>query len=98
MTGLLVHVLLLLPAADPVPEPEDVKAGWLAFWIFIALCAATALLCLSLTRHLRKIRDNTEAGKFGPEAQAQAQSEARERDANRRGAKSTDEGSRPEPR
>ncbi|ROR92334.1 hypothetical protein [Nocardioides aurantiacus] len=83
MTVLLTHALLLLPAADPVPEPEDVKAGWLAFWIFVALCAATALLCVSLTRHLRKIRENTAAGKFGADAQAAAAAEAEEREAAR---------------
>jgi hypothetical protein len=96
MTVLLAHALLLLPAADPVPEPEDVKAGWLAFWIFIGLCVVTALLCVSLTRHLRKIRDNTEAGKFGPEAQARAQDEARQRDAARGRTTDTDHGPRPD--
>ena len=86
MTVLLSYALLVLPAADPVPEPEDVKAGWLALWIFLALAAATAVLCVSLTRHLRKIRENTEAGKFGAEAQARAQAEAEERAAARQGS------------
>lgn len=90
MNVLLAHVLLLLPAADPVPEPEDVKAGWLAFWVFVALCVATALLCVSLTRHLRKIRDNTAAGKFGPEAQAEAEEEARARQAQRQASPGED--------
>ena len=66
MNALLLHLAVLLPGADPVPAPEDVKAGWVAFAVFLALAVAVALLGLSLTRHLRKIRSNAEAGVFGP--------------------------------
>ena len=52
MNTLAATVLLLL--ADGTPEPKDVKAGWLAFGIFLALVAATALLGVSLASHLRK--------------------------------------------
>lgn len=81
MDVLLSHALLLIRVADPVPEDEDVKAGWLAFWIFVALIVATAVLCVSLTRHLRKIRDNTAAGKFGEDARAKLEADAEEREA-----------------
>jgi hypothetical protein len=66
MNALLLHLAVLLPGADPVPAPEDVKAGWVAFAVFLALAVAVALLGFSMTRHLRKIRSNAEAGVFGP--------------------------------
>lgn len=70
--------LLLNPAAgalagaladleEKAPAPEDVKAGWGAFWIFVALAVAVALLGWSLVRQLRKTDANAEAGVFGPE-------------------------------
>ncbi|WP_460843524.1 hypothetical protein [Nocardioides marmoraquaticus] len=59
-------LLLAVTAADPVPDAEDVKAGWLAFWIFVALAVATGLLLWSLTRQLRKTRANAERGVFDP--------------------------------
>ena len=61
---LWVSVLAL--AADKVPAPEDVKAGWLALGVFVALAVAVALLGVSLTRHLRKARDNADHGAFDP--------------------------------
>lgn len=65
----LVHPLdlwvsLLAPLQDKVPAPEDVKAGWLALGVFVALAVAVALLGVSLTRHLRKAQDNAEQGAF----------------------------------
>jgi hypothetical protein len=59
-------LILLLPLADKVPAPNDVKAGWGAFGLFIALAVAVALLGWSLTRHLRKARENAELGVFDP--------------------------------
>jgi hypothetical protein len=50
---------------DETPEPEDVKAGWLAFGIFIALILAVALLGFSLFKHLRKAQAAEEAGVYG---------------------------------
>ena len=52
--------------ADKVPDPNDVKAGWVAFGVFIALALAVAFLGYSLTKHLRKVRDNAEKGVFDP--------------------------------
>ena len=37
-------LLLITLAADQAPEPEDVKAGWTAFLIFILLIAAVVFL------------------------------------------------------
>jgi hypothetical protein len=66
MNALMFLASLLVDAADKVPAPEDVKAGWLGFGVFIALGIAVALLGFSLTRHLRKASDNAERGVFGP--------------------------------
>ena len=62
MNTLAATVLLLLAAGTP--EPKDVKAGWLAFGIFLALVAATALLCFSLVRQLRKAQAAKDAGVY----------------------------------
>ena len=46
---------LLLPLAGQVPAPEDVKAGWVAFGIFLALAAAVVFLAFSLRKHLKRV-------------------------------------------
>ena len=61
-----VWVPALVSTADQAPAPEDVKAGWVAFAVFIAMGVAVALLGFSLTRHLRTARTNAELGVFGP--------------------------------
>jgi hypothetical protein len=66
MNSLILLLPLLVKGADKVPAPEDVKAGWGAFALFIALAVAVALLGWSMTRHLRKARDNAELGVFDP--------------------------------
>lgn len=71
-TALLSHTLLLLTDAIRVaeekgPDAEDVKAGWAAFGIFIALALAVAFLGFSLVKHLRKAEANQKAGAFGDE-------------------------------
>ena len=60
---LLTFVLAL---ADQVPEDKDVKAGWLAFAIFIGLILAVVFLAFSLTKQLRKARAAEEAGLYDP--------------------------------
>ena len=62
----LILLPMLVAGADKVPAPEDVKAGWVAFAVFIGLAVAVVLLGISLTRHLRKARDNADLGAFGP--------------------------------
>ncbi len=66
MNLLTVLLPLVEDGPDKVPAPEDVKAGWLAFSVFIALGIAVVLLGISLTRHLRKARANAELGRFDP--------------------------------
>ena len=54
--------LLLVSAAEQAPEPEDVKAGWTAFAIFIGLIVVVGLLGFSLSRHLRRAEFNERVG------------------------------------
>ncbi|MBZ5739827.1 hypothetical protein [Nocardioides mangrovi] len=65
-----MQVLNLLPQVlvyvDQVPEDNDVKAGWLAFAIFIALILAVAFLGWSLVKQLRKVDAAEEAGLYDP--------------------------------
>ena len=64
MNTLVVVVARLVALVDPTPADNDVKAGWGAFAIFIAMGIAVALLGWSLVRHLRKTKKNAEAGVF----------------------------------
>ena len=52
-------------AAQQAPEPEDVKAGWLGFAVWLGLVVAVVLLCISFVRQLRKVnfeeKDPTDA-------------------------------------
>ncbi|GAB3779797.1 hypothetical protein [Nocardioides ungokensis] len=79
---------LVMHLVDEPPQPEDVKAGWTAFAIFIGLGVAVALLGWSLVRQLKKAQAAQDAGVYddpdaarpgrpveGP-AQGQAQSDA----------------------
>jgi hypothetical protein len=59
-------MITLIVWADKVPDPNDVKAGWVAFAVFIALVLAVAFLGYSLTKHLRRANDNAERGVFDP--------------------------------
>ncbi len=64
---LVAEVLpVVLERMDETPEPEDVKAGWVGFGVFLALCVAVGLLGWALTRQLRRTDANRKAGAFGP--------------------------------
>ncbi|HEY3014492.1 MAG TPA: hypothetical protein VGJ41_05240 [Nocardioides sp.] len=71
MNALLVpvffHVLVLLDDPSEPPAPEDVKAGWVAFGVFIALGLAVAFLGWSLVRQLRKAQAAKDAGVYDEE-------------------------------
>jgi hypothetical protein len=64
MNTLILLVPMLVDGADKAPDPDDVTAGWLGFLVFILLALAVALLGFSLSRHLRKARDNADKGVF----------------------------------
>ena len=61
-----MHLLLIALATDPVPSDKNVTAGWTAFAVFAGLVLAVAVLGFSLTRHLRRARENADKGVFGP--------------------------------
>lgn len=58
-------ISLVIATAESTPDAEDVVAGWLGFWVLMALIAATALLCWSFTRQLKKAKAAKEAGAYG---------------------------------
>ena len=66
LTVLPQVLTFVVRAADETPEPDDVKAGWLAFAIFIALILAVAFLGWSLVKQLRKVDAAEEAGLYDP--------------------------------
>lgn len=66
MSILLIILLGILPLAEKVPDPEDVKAGWAAFAIFLALAAAVVFLAFSLRKHLKKVNFDEDADSNGP--------------------------------
>jgi hypothetical protein len=67
MNAFLITLHSLVLAGDPAPADKDVKAGWGAFWIFIGLAVAVALLGWSLVHQLKKTKANAEAGVFDEE-------------------------------
>jgi hypothetical protein len=62
----------LILLADQSPEPEDVKAGWLAFGIFLGLAAAVVLLGFSLVKQLRKAQAAEDSGVYGTDEKPSA--------------------------
>ena len=63
---LLVVTVQLIALVDRTPKPNDVKAGWGAFVLFLLLAAAVAFLGYSLTKHLKKAQRNADEGLFDP--------------------------------
>ena len=48
--------LVLARAADPVPDPADVKPGWIGLITVAALAAASLFLWFSLRKQLKRIQ------------------------------------------
>ena len=65
MNALLVA---LVSFADKSPKPEDVKAGWGAFALFLLLIAAVVFLSFSLVKQLRKAQAAKDAGVYDESA------------------------------
>jgi hypothetical protein len=57
-----VPQLLVLAASQEGPAPEDVKAGWLGFGVWLALAAALVFLAFSLVKHLKKVNFDDGSG------------------------------------
>jgi hypothetical protein len=61
---------VLVPLAQKVPDPADVKPGWLGLGVVFALGVAVVLLWLSMRRHLKKVdfEEDPDAGPRGSSA------------------------------
>ncbi|MBS43407.1 MAG: hypothetical protein CMH83_09645 [Nocardioides sp.] len=58
---------LLLPlASDPVPEANDVVAGWVFFVILMIGIAAIVVLGRSLTKRLKNVDQAAVDGRYDP--------------------------------
>lgn len=73
-------IALLLAATDPTPDPNDVKAGWTAFLVFLLLVLAVVVLAFSLVKQLRKAQAAKDSGVFGDEPIADEAVEAEQAD------------------
>ena len=62
VTSMVTSLVVLL--ADGAPAPEDVKAGWTAFAIFLLLGVAVAFLGRSLFKQLRRAQAAQDAGVY----------------------------------
>lgn len=62
---------VLVPLVDEVPDPEDVKPGWLGFGVFLLLAAAVVLLVFSFRKQLRKVNFEEPKGD-GPDASGES--------------------------
>ena len=65
MNSLWTVLVPLIATLQEGPDPEDVKAGWLGFAVFLLLAVAVGFLGFSLRKHLRKVdfeeQDDTHA-------------------------------------
>ena len=55
MSSLPAVLVAFLPLDTKVPDPADVKPGWLGFSVVLVLAVATVLLWLSFRKQLKKI-------------------------------------------
>jgi hypothetical protein len=86
-TYLVAHdvALFLNGAVDEVPDPDDVRPGWIALGSFLLLAFVTVLLWLSMRKQLRRIdfdeegdapgADDVADGPVDTEAAAEAEAE-----------------------
>lgn len=65
VTLLLVRSAVWADSPDPVPEANDVTAGWIAALVFAFLILAVAFLGRSLVKQLRKAQAAQDAGVYG---------------------------------
>ena len=67
---------VIVPLVDEVPDPADVKPGWLGFSVFLLLAAALVVLFFSFRKQLRKVdfeeepNGEPESPDDGPRSQA----------------------------
>jgi hypothetical protein len=63
---LLTLVMFLADGTEKGPEPEDVKAGWVAFALFGLLILAVVILGFSLVKRLRNAERAESEGRYDP--------------------------------
>jgi len=68
--------------SDPVPEDHEVKAGWFALGLFIAMILAVALLSKSLVTRLRNAEKAEQAGRYAPLGRPRPAAETEEDEAS----------------
>ena len=51
----LTTLWTLVPHAEDIPDPNDVKPGWLGFVVVVGLGVAVVVLLLSFRKQLRKV-------------------------------------------
>lgn len=78
--GGMTALHLLLTLAAEAPDAKDVKAGWVAFGLFLGGAAVVVLLGLSMRKQLRRVQANRDAGVFGDEPRGDASAEPDDRD------------------
>jgi len=54
----------VMSTLDPMPEDEDIKAGYVALFLWLGLLAVIGLLGWSMVRHLRTSESNRKAGLY----------------------------------
>jgi len=67
MTPMAAVLTVLVALAEDIPEPDDVKAGWLGFAVFLLLAAAVVGLWFSFRKQLRKVDFEEKDEDAGPQ-------------------------------
>jgi flagellar biosynthesis/type III secretory pathway M-ring protein FliF/YscJ len=76
-----LYVVLQAAASDPVPDDNDVTAGWVGALVFVLLIVAVVILLRSFTKQLKKVDKAEEAGVYdehAPEQSAEAPQSAQQ--------------------
>ncbi|MDO7868836.1 hypothetical protein [Nocardioides jiangxiensis] len=58
-------LLTILTKSNWNGDDDKIVAGWIGFTVLMALIVATALLCWSFTRQMKKVRSADAAGVYG---------------------------------
>lgn len=72
LNAMTVLWTVLVPLVDEVPDPEDVKPGWLGFGVFLLLAAAVVLLVFSFRKQLKKVDFEEQPDNAGPASDSDA--------------------------
>jgi hypothetical protein len=46
---------VLVPLTEDIPDPDDVKPGWIGFTVVVLLAAAVVFLVFSFRKQVRKV-------------------------------------------